>query len=98
MLPRAFGELCWPALACARLLRRRHIGKSARAPDYKAAAEATGESSKDVTNMQTWANRPDQNTPWGSTSWEASSAIDPSTGKPMTQWTQNTTLTPEAQK
>jgi hypothetical protein len=74
------------------------MGKSAKAPDYTAAAEATGESSKDVTNMQTWANRPNQNTPWGSTSWDASSAIDPSTGKPMTQWTQNTSLTPEAQQ
>jgi len=74
------------------------MGKSAKAPDYEAAAQATGESSKEVTNMQTWANRPNQNTPWGTTSWETSSQIDPSTGKPMTQWTQNTELTPEAQK
>lgn len=74
------------------------MGKSAKAPDYTAAAEATGESSKDVTNMQTWANRPNQNTPWGSTTWDQSSQIDPSTGKPMTQWTQNTTLTPQAQQ
>lgn len=48
--------------------------------------------------MQTWANRPNQNTPWGSTTWDQSSQIDPSTGKPMTQWTQNTTLTPQAQQ
>ncbi len=74
------------------------MGKSAKAPDYTAAAEATGESSKDVTNMQTWANRPNQNTPWGSTTWESQAAIDPATGKPMTQWTQNTTLTPQAQQ
>lgn len=74
------------------------MGKSAKAPDYTGAAEATGESSKEVTNMQTWANRPNQNTPWGSTTWDQSSQIDPSTGKPMTQWTQNTTLTPQAQQ
>ncbi len=74
------------------------MGKSAKAPNYEAAAEATGESSRDVTNMQTWANRPNQNTPWGSTTWQSQAAIDPSTGKPMTQWTQNTTLTPEAQQ
>ncbi len=74
------------------------MGKSAKAPDYTAAAEATGESSKDVTNMQTWANRPNQVTPWGSTTWDASSTIDPSTGKPVTSWTQNTELTPEGQK
>jgi hypothetical protein len=48
--------------------------------------------------MQTWANRPNQTTPWGSTTWEAASAVDPTTGKPMTQWNQNTTLTPEGQK
>lgn len=74
------------------------MGKSAKAPDYTKAAEATGESSKDVTNMQTWANRPNQTTPWGSTTWDQTSQIDPSTGKPMTQWNQNTTLTPEGQK
>jgi hypothetical protein len=74
------------------------MGKSAKAPDYEAAAEATGQSSKEVTNMQTWANRPNQVTPWGSTSWEASAATDPSTGQPITQWTQNTSLTPEGQK
>lgn len=74
------------------------MGKSAKAPDYEAAAERQGESSKEVTNMQTWANRPNQNTPWGSTTWDQTSQIDPSTGKPMTQWTQNTTLTPQAQQ
>lgn len=98
MLLLIFGELCWLARPRALPLRRRNIGKSAKAPDYRAAAEATGESSKDVTNMQTWANRPNQNTPWGSTTWDQTSQIDPSTGKPMTQWTQNTTLTPQAQQ
>lgn len=48
--------------------------------------------------MQTWANRPNQTTPWGSTTWESSAAVDPSTGQPITQWNQNTTLTPEGQK
>jgi hypothetical protein len=74
------------------------MGKSADAPDYEAAAEAQGQSSKEVTNMQTWANRPNQVTPWGSTTWDASATRDPATGQPITQWTQNTSLTPEGQK
>ncbi len=74
------------------------MGKSAKAPDYEAAAERQGESSKEVTNMQTWANRPNQVTPWGSTTWDASASRDPATGQPITQWTQNTSLTPEGQK
>jgi hypothetical protein len=74
------------------------MGKSAKAPDYEAAAEATGQSSKEVTNMQTWANRPNQTTPWGSTTWDATATKDPSTGQAITQWNQNTSLTPEGQK
>ncbi len=74
------------------------MGKSAEAPDYEAAAERQGESSKEVTNMQTWANRPNQVTPWGSTTWQSSPTVDPATGQQVTQWTQNTSLTPEGQK
>ncbi len=74
------------------------MGKSAAAPDYEAAAERQGESSKEVTNMQTWANRPNQVTPWGSTTWQSSPTVDPATGQRVTQWTQNTSLTPEGQK
>jgi len=51
-----------------------------------------------VTNAQTYANRPTQNTPWGSVTWDTQQAIDPATGKPVTKWTQNYNLTPEAQK
>ena len=67
-------------------------------PDYTGAAKAQAKSSMEVTNAQTYANRPTQNTPWGSVSWETQQAIDPATGKPVTQWTQNYNLTPEAQK
>lgn len=74
------------------------MGKSApEAPDYTAAAEATAEGSKEVTANQTYANRPDQINPWGSTTWDANKQIDPSTGKPVTGWTQTQTLAPDAQ-
>ena len=72
--------------------------KSSDAPDYEGAAEKQAEASKEVTRDQTWANRPNQWNPWGQTQWEAQSVIDPSTGKPVTQWNQYETLSPDAQK
>ena len=53
------------------------------APDYGAAAAQQAQSSREVTNMQTFANRPDQNTPFGSTSWSNAAVIDPATGQPL---------------
>lgn len=72
-------------------------GSSPPAPDYGAAAQAQGESSKEVTNMQTYANRPTQNTPFGSVTWGTGAQIDPATGQAVTTWTQNYNLTPQAQ-
>jgi hypothetical protein len=66
-------------------------------PDYTAAAIASGESSKEVTEQQTWANRPDQFTPWGSTTWQNQQVWDPSTEQYLNRWAQSTNLTPEAQ-
>jgi hypothetical protein len=68
------------------------------APDYAAAAEQQGQSSREVTEQQTWANRPDQNTPFGQTSWENTPTWDPSTGQYINRWTQNTTLNPDSQR
>ena len=72
-------------------------GGKGSTPDYQGAAQAQGESSKEVTNMQNYANRPDQNTPWGSTSWQSAAQVDPATGQNVTKWTQNQTLNPWAQ-
>lgn len=75
------------------------MGKSAPPPpDYTAAANAQAQASKDVTNSQTWANRADQSTPWGATTWKASSDVDPSSGQAVTKWTQNTTVDPQIQQ
>lgn len=75
------------------------MGKSApKAPDYTAAAEATGQSSRNNTEQQTWANRPDINTPYGSQSWEQKPEYDPTTGQMLNKWTQNTTLTDNSQR
>lgn len=67
------------------------------APDYAGAANAQAESSREVTEQQTWANRPTINTPFGQQSWETTPQWDPSTGQYLNTWTQNTNLTPESQ-
>ena len=68
------------------------------APDYTSAAQAQGAANKDVATQQTWANRPNVNTPWGTSSWTSSSTTDPSTGAPVTNWQNNINLTPSQQQ
>jgi len=67
------------------------------APDYVGAAKATGEENKENTVQQIYANRPEINTPWGSQTWNTSAGIDPSTGKPITEWASDITLSPDQQ-
>lgn len=73
-------------------------GKSSPAPpDYRGAALEQAQASKEVTNIQNYANRPVINTPFGSQSWETRAITDPATGQEVTQWTQNTQLAPQLQ-
>lgn len=75
------------------------MGKSTpAAPDYTGAAQQQAASSRDVTEQQTWANRPTINTPFGQQTWSNTPTFDPTTGQYLNQWTQNTNLTPEAQQ
>lgn len=67
-------------------------------PDYAAAAEKQGQSSREVTEQQTWANRPTENTPFGQQTWEVTPTWDPATNQYINSWTQNTNLTPQAQQ
>lgn len=67
------------------------------APDYTGAALAEAQASRENLNTQNYANRPTINTPWGTQSWQTNAVIDPATGQQVTQWTQNTTLTPQTQ-
>jgi|ERR1044072_635799 DNA-binding transcriptional MerR regulator len=74
------------------------MSKSApAAPDYTGAAEAQAASSREVTEQQTWANRPNQITPFGTQSWQSTPTVDPTTGQTLNRWTQTTTLDPDAQ-
>jgi hypothetical protein len=68
------------------------------APDYTKAAESTAASNQEAQTRADYTNRPTINTPFGQESWSQSAGIDPSTGKPVTNWTQNTTLTPAMQE
>lgn len=68
-------------------------------PDYTKLAQQTAESANDQLLAQTWANRPSQVDSFGNrTDWVSSGAVDPATGKPVTQWTQQQTLSPQLQK
>jgi len=73
-------------------------GRAPAAPDYLGAAQQQAAASKELTNIQNFANRPTINTPFGSQSWQTSSQVDPATGQTVTSWTQNNTLDPELQQ
>jgi len=61
------------------------------APDYTGAAEKTAAGNLEASRVATTANRPNQNTPWGSMTWQQ----DPSN---QDKWTQNVTLAPGQQQ
>jgi len=67
-------------------------------PDYVAAAEQTSESNQEMLAQQTFANRPNQYSPFGSTEWTAGTQIDPSSGQEVTSWEQYSKLNPESQR
>lgn len=69
-------------------------GSTPPAPDYKGAAQEQAASSREATTAATWANRPTQNTPFGSSTWNTGTKVDPSTGQNVTTWEENITLDP----
>lgn len=71
--------------------------KAPKPPDYTGAAEAQAESSRRAIAEQTYANRPTQITPWGSSEWTPSQVYDPVSGQNVTTWEQNISLDPELQ-
>ena len=62
------------------------------------AAEIQGKANREVTEQQTWANRPDQYNPWGTVKWDSEQVYDPTTQQYVNKWTQYETLNPEIQK
>jgi hypothetical protein len=51
-------------------------GSAPPAPDYKGAAQATADGDLRNLNAQTVANRPNQVTPWGTSSWSQTPTVD----------------------
>ena len=66
-------------------------------PNFGDIAASQGEENREVIRDQTYANRPDQYTPWGYTSWGNEEYIDPATGEKTTKWAQTQGLRPELQ-
>ncbi len=73
------------------------MGGKSSSPDYQGAAVAQGEANREVVRDQTFANRPDQFTPFGSVQWNPYQTVDPATGEATTAWQQVQSLTPELQ-
>lgn len=63
--------------------------KAPEAPDYAGQARATAEGNMEMAQYATQANRPTENTPYGSRTW---------TNDGNNNWTSNITLTPQAQQ
>jgi hypothetical protein len=72
-------------------------GSAPPPPDYVGAANAQAAASRELTDVQNFANRPEQYTPFGSSTWSTRAITDPATGQPVTQWTQSTQLAPGLQ-
>ena len=70
---------------------------SPKPPDYAAAAAEQAQASKEVTEQQSWANRPDQFTPFGSQTWANQMFWDPATKQNINRWTQTTKLNQQSQ-
>jgi len=68
-------------------------GSAPPAPDYTGAAQATAEGNAANLAAQTAANRPNQVTPWGTSTWTSTPGADGNA-----TWTQNLTLTAAEQK
>jgi len=66
-------------------------------PDYRKMAEEQAKASRNITEQQTTANRPDQYTPWGSSTWQKEQEWDPSTEQYINRWQQDIQLTPAEQ-
>ena len=73
------------------------MGGKNDSPDYQGAAVAQGEANASVIRDQTYANRPDQYTPWGSIQFNPFQTVDPATGEATTAWEQIQTLDPALQ-
>ena len=62
------------------------------APNYSQIAGEQAVLDRNALTNTTYSNRPNQNSPWGSTTWGTQAVRDPATGEMVTRWTQNDKL------
>ena len=73
-------------------------GKQPKAPDYQDLANQTQQSNQQAAYQQTYANRGNQYSPYGSTTYAPKTTTDPTTGQQYTTWDQNTQMNPRMQE
>ena len=70
-----------------------------RRPITRRSRSKPADSQNNQLLQQNYANRPTQTDAYGNTtSWNATAGTDPATGKPVTQWAQTSTLSPQLQQ
>ena len=72
-------------------------GSAPPPPDYEAAAVAQGQANRETAQYNTGANRVNQYTPQGSSTWTTRPGADPNNPQPG-DYIQTTTLSPEQQR
>jgi hypothetical protein len=58
---------------------------------------ATAASNQEAQTRADWTNRPNMETPWGTSNWTSKASVDPATGKPITEWSNKVELSGEQQ-
>tara|TARA_R110002153_G_scaffold274037_1_gene446779 strand:- start:19039 stop:19881 length:843 start_codon:yes stop_codon:yes gene_type:complete len=72
--------------------------KSSTGADVVGAASTEGEFAREIAREGSYADRPDQYNPFGSSTWGQSQVRDPASGEMVTKWTQNQQLNAPSQQ
>ena len=68
------------------------MGNNSNDIDYFELASMSSDASQAAQLDETYTNRPDQYTPFGSTTFTSGTQVDPLTGEQVPNWTQTTAL------
>jgi len=74
------------------------MGKKSGKSQGEKAAKEQAKADRAIALEATYADRPDQFNPWGSLTWAQQRVRDPATGRKVTKWVQNQTLSDEMQR
>ena len=71
--------------------------KSSSGPDVVGAASTEGKYAREIAREGSYADRPDQFNPFGSSTWGQEQVMDPASGEMVTKWSQNQQLNQQSQ-